>query len=167
MPREIEAVLLRDPVARAYSHYQHSLARGRETLGFAEALEREGERLAPELERMEREPGYTSPVHQHFSYFSRGLYAEQLALWFEHFPRERFLFLAAERFYEDPAGACGRILGFLELPAVELPPLSIPNRRQYAPLEAGVRAELARRYAPHNRALTELLGEDFGWEASL
>lgn len=155
--------VLRNPADRAYSHYQHARARGHETLAFDEALERETERLAPELERMAREPGYVSLVHQRFSYFSRGLYAEQLARWLGHFPRERFLVLPAERYYADPDAVCGRVFDFLGLPPARLPSLSVPNRREYAPPDADLRADLERRYTPHNRELADLLGEDFGW----
>ena len=163
LPNARFVALLRNPSERAYSHYQHARARGHETLGFAEALERETERLAPELERMQREPGYVSLVHQRFSYFSRGLYAEQLARWLGHFPRERFLVLPAERFYADPDAVCGRVFDFLGLPPARLPSLSVPNRREYAPPDADLRADLERRYTPHNRELADLLGEDFGW----
>ena len=92
-----------------------------------------------------------------------GLYAEQLARWLGHFPRERFLVLPAERFYADPDAVCGRVFDFLGLPPARLRSLSVPNRREYAPLDADLRVELGRRYAPHNRELADLLGEDFGW----
>jgi hypothetical protein len=38
--------LLRHPVDRAFSHYQHAVGDGRESLSFAEAIARERERLA-------------------------------------------------------------------------------------------------------------------------
>jgi hypothetical protein len=42
-------VLLRDPVARAHSHFQHETARGFETLSFEEAIEAEPRRPADRL----------------------------------------------------------------------------------------------------------------------
>ena len=50
LPSSRLIVVLRDPVDRAYSHYQHEVALGAETLSFAEALDREDERLAGEVE---------------------------------------------------------------------------------------------------------------------
>jgi hypothetical protein len=41
-------VLLRNPVDRAYSHYHYEVKNGLETLSFAEAIDREDERLAGE-----------------------------------------------------------------------------------------------------------------------
>ena len=73
--------LVRDPVERAHSHYQHEVALGREPLPFEEALEREEERLAGELERMRADAGYFSHAWWNYTYLARGRYAEQLERW--------------------------------------------------------------------------------------
>jgi hypothetical protein len=156
-------VLLRNPVERAYSHYQQERARGRETLGFAAALEAEEERLAPELARLLADPAATSPIYQNQSYFARGLYAEQLARWREHFPPERFLVLQSEAFFAEPAGTCQRVFEFLDLPRHSLSGLRAANQRSYAPLDPALREALVARYAPHNRALEDLLGTHYDW----
>ncbi|MDN5855086.1 MAG: sulfotransferase domain-containing protein, partial [Actinomycetia bacterium] len=49
-------VLLRDPVKRAWSHYQERVANGVEPLPFGEALRLEPTRLEGELERMQSDP---------------------------------------------------------------------------------------------------------------
>lgn len=48
--------MLREPVARTYSSWQHSCRKGLEDLSFAEALAREGERTDAAWERLERVP---------------------------------------------------------------------------------------------------------------
>ena len=53
-------VLVRNPVDRAFSHYQHEVALGREPLSFEEALEAEDERLRGEEEHMLADPRYFS-----------------------------------------------------------------------------------------------------------
>ena len=69
-------VLLRNPVDRAYSHYNHQVRRGNEPLStFEEALEAEEERLRPAKERMRGEERL-SVNFLRFSYVSRGLYAD-------------------------------------------------------------------------------------------
>jgi hypothetical protein len=156
LPEARLLVVLREPVARAFSHYAHSRARGRETLGFEAALEREPERLAAEGER----PGF---AHQHFSYFARGLYAEQLRRWLGWYPRERLLVLRFEDLTADPSACVDRAVEFLGLPHASLPAFPVRNAREYPPLDAALRAALARRYAPHNRDLEELLGFELGW----
>jgi hypothetical protein len=102
--------LLRDPVQRAYSHYQHEVAGGFETLSFEEAIEAEPARLAGETERLLAEPLYNSFAHQHHSYVARGHYAEQLDRWRPLFGDGQLLMLSSERFFADPGRTFGRVL---------------------------------------------------------
>src|SRR5919201_3141433 len=55
LPRARLIAVLRNPVDRAFSHYQHELSLGREHLSFEEALDREDERLRGEVERMKQD----------------------------------------------------------------------------------------------------------------
>ena len=145
--------LLRDPVERAYSHYQHERALRREPLSFEDALAAEGDRLA--------EGG--DAAWWDYSYFSRGLYAEQLDRWLAAFPRERLLILASEELFADPSGTYGRVLEFLGAEPFELESYPPVFSREYEPMHVGTRAELARRYAEPNARLRELLGRNLGW----
>ena len=67
-PEARVVAVLRDPLKRAWSHFQMTQARGLEPLGFAEALEAEAERLR------------TGGAHarMHFSYLDRGRYADHV-----------------------------------------------------------------------------------------
>jgi Sulfotransferase domain len=158
--------LLRDPVQRAYSHYQHERSRGFETLGFDEAVAREPQRLAGEAERLLADPGYVSFNHQHYSYLARGLYADQLAAWRAHFPTDRLLVLGSERFFADPAAALARVLAFLDLPTFTPEGYERHNACDYY---GGMEQELRRRLAAHfqepNERLYAALGDDLGWES--
>ena len=78
--------LLRNPADRAYSHYQHEVALGREPLSFEQALDAEEERLRGEVERMTDDPSYFSHEWWDHTYPARGRYAEQLERWFAVFP---------------------------------------------------------------------------------
>ena len=117
LPQVKLIALLRDPVGRAYSHYQHEVARGFETLSFEEAIEAEPARLAGETERMLAEPLYNSFAHQHHSYLARGRYHEQLERWRARFDDRQLLVLSSERFFADPGRCFEQVLDFLELPA--------------------------------------------------
>jgi hypothetical protein len=156
-------VLLRDPVDRAYSHYHHERRRGREDLGFHEALEAEEGRLAGEEGRMVEDPSYASFEHQRHSYVSRGMYAEQLRRWFDLFPRDQFLVLQSEAMFRDPQPTFDRVLGFLGLPPMRLEDRRVHNPGSYAPMDEGVRERLSQRFRPHNEELFELIGERFDW----
>ena len=151
---------------RAYSHYWHQAARGFEPLGFEEAIDREPERLAGELERMLEDESYVSFERHHHSYLARGVYADQLREWMVHFPHGQMLVLQSEDLYREPAATLGRVLEFLELPAWTPPSFpvlaSAPVSR--SGMSPATRAALVERYAPHNEALSELLGHRLTWD---
>lgn len=156
--------LLRNPVDRAYSHYQMEVSRGDETLPFAEAVEREEERLAGEVDRVLTDPSYFSRPLSHFSYLRRGRYAEHLEAWTRLFPRERLLVLRAEDLYADPAAVYRRVLDFLGIPAAGEPSFRAYNAREYPDLDPALRARLADHFRPYNQRLTEFLRTDPGWD---
>ncbi|MBW2361409.1 MAG: sulfotransferase [Deltaproteobacteria bacterium] len=85
-------VILRDPVARAWSHYWHQVRRGRESLGFEEALEAEPTRLAS-----------GDPATQvRFAYRARGRYVEGLERYASQFGREALCVVFLEELRRDP-----------------------------------------------------------------
>ncbi len=156
-------VMLRDPVSRAYSHHQYEVAWGNEDLPFEEALEREPERVEPELRRMLEDPLYNSFVHQHQTYLARGRYAEQLRVWFSLYPREQMLILRSEEFYADPQRVFDRVLGFLGLPPFTLPRREHHNAARYPRLDPEVRRRVGEYFVEANEQLVELLGPEFAW----
>jgi hypothetical protein len=163
LPKVKLIVLLRDPVDRAWSGYRHEVELGHETLGFEEALEREGERLDGELERMLEDPSYWSVVRQRCSYLARGRYLEQLRNWTAPFPRDQILVLRSEDFYADPAAAYRSVQEFLGLPRFDLGRYATYNATRSAGMEPATRARLSGYFRAHNRALYAELGRDFGW----
>ncbi|MCU1449567.1 MAG: sulfotransferase, partial [Acidimicrobiales bacterium] len=158
-------VLLRDPVARAYSHWQHTAARGLDPLPFDEALASEVERLAGEEERLASDPNYRSDAHRLWSYASRGRYADQLERWLERYPRRQLLVLFSHDLYRDPSGTHSRALEFLGLPAAPLDAYPRYTRRAGdTRMSEHARRRLATELVPHNRRLAALLGRDPGWD---
>ena len=109
-------VILRDPVKRAWSHYLHQCRHGVETETFERALELEPSRLSV------GRPEWAT------AYFRNGLYARQLRVWFEAFPREHFLVLLTEDLAERPSAVAHEAFAFLDVdPDVEFSPPSRAN----------------------------------------
>ena len=156
-------VVLRDPVDRAYSHYQMEFRWGRETLPFEEALEREERELGPELARIAADPLTTTARLLTCSYVARGRYLDQIERWLELFPREQLFFVTSEELLADPAGVVSRISAFLGIR--EWCDESYPLRgvREYEPIEPAIRARLAEMFAADNRRLAEFLGHELEW----
>jgi hypothetical protein len=157
--------LLRDPVARAYSHWQHTADRGLDPLSFEDALDAEPDRLAGEEERLASDPTYRSDAHRLWSYASRGRYAEQLERWFGCYPRSQALVLFSDDLYRDPSGTHRRALEFLGLPAAPLDAYPRYTRRAGdTRISEHARRRLATELGPHNRRLAALLGREPGWD---
>jgi len=158
-------VLLRNPVDRAYSHYQHKVRNGRETLSFEEAIEREEERLAGEVEQVLADPRYYSHNLDHYSYLRRGIYVDQLRAWRRFFPKGHLLILRSEDLYEDAPAVVGRTLTFLGLPALDTERYARHNVGGYKEeMDPAVRGRLVEYFSPHNRKLYEYLDRDFSWD---
>lgn len=160
--------LLRDPVERAYSGYQHEARKGREPLSFEDAIAAEPARLAGELDRLRADPAYHSQALRTQSYLLRGHYAEQLERWFAYYPRERCLVLNSAEFFADPRTVLLQVVEFLGLPrdaGVAWEPREYKRflHVAYGEMSPAVRAWLRGYYAPHNQRLYDLLGVDFGW----
>jgi hypothetical protein len=156
--------MLRDPVERAYSHYQQEYARGFEDCEtFEEALDREPERLRGEREKMLADLDYSSYALQHYSYMARGDYIDQIGAWREHYPAEQLLVVHAERFFADPRAGVEEVQRFLGLDPAGLPEYKAHNARPYAPMLPETRERLNQRFAEPNRRLYDYLGTDLGW----
>lgn len=164
-------VLLRNPVDRAVSHYQHMVRLGHETRRFEEALDEEPMLLEAERAKLMADPAYLGDAFRRFSYFARGLYAEQLENWFQYYPRNRFLIISSEEFFRYPGKAYKQILGFLELPYWE--PAEFRNYSYWGagegvavpnPIADSTREELAIRYRIPNQQLFQLVNRDFDWD---
>ena len=166
MPQARLIVMLRNPVDRAFSHYQHERALGRETLTFEQAIEMEEERTAGEYERMKEDEDYFSLPYHHYAYLTRGIYVDQLQHWYSAFPREQVLVISSERFWADPSGVLRSVFQFLDLPPMDFPNYSPRNSLAYDAMAPETRRRLTDSFQPHNRSLRDLLGFDPGWTST-
>lgn len=159
-------VMLRDPIERTYSQWQHELSRGFEDAAtFEEALDREPLRLAGEVERMNADPDYRSVSHQHHSYMARSRYAEQLDVYYSLFPAGQIHVIKSEDFFSDPAEEYARVLGFLGLSPHDLADYKQHNGYKRTAMHPDTRARLVEHFADSNARLVEMLGPRFSWDS--
>lgn len=90
-------ILLRDPVVRAYSMYLHNRLRGYETVPFTDALAAEEERIAA---------GWPWGFH----YLRSGLYADQVARYWDTFAAEDISLSVTEDLFADPSAVLREML---------------------------------------------------------
>jgi hypothetical protein len=127
--------VLRDPVDRAYSNWNHLRADGLERIPhFLDALAAEDERVAK---------GWAPFWH----YRRLGRYAEQLRSLYQYFPREQVLLLRYRELVDDPVATVTRVDRFLGVEphhAREANPENVhphvPDSRRVRVIGRGVRA---------------------------
>jgi hypothetical protein len=143
VPQARLIALLRNPIDRAYSHYQMQVKRGTEPRPFEEAIE------------------------QHPSYVSRGIYVDQLLRWFEFFSKEQMLILKSEDFFERPVETLKVVLTFLDLPDWQPDASDLQQSRHTGAyrqkMDPSTRQRLEAYFEPYNQRLYECLDVDFGW----
>ena len=157
-------VLLRNPVDRAFSHYQLNLRRGNEHLSFEKAIDAEARRLAGEHDLMRAFDQYASFAHEKHSYLARGRYAEQLAVWRRHFRPDQLLIIESGQFFADTAKEFDRVQDFLGLPWWQ--PKKFGNRfpgKYREKISPAMRSRLTDYFAPHNERLYQMLWQRFDW----
>lgn len=149
--------ILRDPVDRAFSHYQLERSNGAETLTFEEGLAAEPERLASHQHFLRQAPYYYSYNHHHFSYLDRGRYGHYLKMWLDHFPVEQMLVLNTRDMFVEPNRVANEVFAFLDLPAHEPRAPAVFNERSYQPVDCGSRNRMERYYREDRQLLETVL----------
>lgn len=95
--------ILRNPIERAYSHWQMEKSRGKENLAFEQALKQEKNRLA-----------CTHPQqHRVYSYTDRGFYSKQIERLNQLFSADQVLYIRYEDFLQSPDLVFRNICKFL------------------------------------------------------
>ncbi|NRB71919.1 MAG: sulfotransferase [Xanthomonadales bacterium] len=150
-------VILREPVARAYSQYNFDKA-----CGFIRSITwsfwRDLSRIVP-LEKID-----ANGPHR----IVRGFYDQQLEYIFQRFPRENVHIAVSEEVRNDKQKEYGKIFDFLGVDAssVKIDRALDKNIGVYkSPIPAYMERKLERIYAPHVERLYDILGYKIGaWE---
>jgi hypothetical protein len=125
-------ILLRNPIERAFAHWNMQRFKGREPLDFLDAIKAEEARAAGE-----------APVQsRRYSYVDRGCYAEQLARVFNFFPRDQVKMIKAEEFQANSRATLRSVFEFLGLRSVGI---AAAKDRNVVPYEREMSAD-ERRY---------------------
>ena len=157
-------VMLRNPVDRAYSHYQMEKANNNEGLSFEEAIENEPERIRGEFEEMLRNENNSGRNYPHRAYIKSGEYLDQIKLWTELFPKENFMFIKSEEFNKNPSMVYNEVLKFLGLHPFELKKYEKIRKREYEKMNPKTRKNLIEYFKPHNQILSKFLEMEFDWD---
>ena len=150
-PRIKLIILLRNPVDRAFAHWNMQRFKNREPLDFLEAVKEEPRRTAQPL----------SIESRRFAYIERGFYSAQLKRVFEFFPRDQVEIIQFEDFRDRKQKTLDRIFDFLGVKRIRIP---ADKDRNVVPYERAMTLEerkyLLAVFATEIAELEQMLGWD-------
>tara|TARA_B100001540_G_C15680004_1_gene584353 strand:- start:145 stop:1023 length:879 start_codon:yes stop_codon:yes gene_type:complete len=164
LPKIKIIICLRNPVNRAYSHYNDLGVRlGNEKRSFDEAVKSEIESIKEMKNLVEDSKyGFDDRLYQ---YVSRGIYLEHLKIWMKTFPKNQFYFVKTEELNKTPEIVLDNIFEFLSLPKFNK--IDIKKRynvSKYKPMNETTRDFLNEFFKIHNEHLEEYLKIKFDWK---
>lgn len=165
LPRAKIVVMLRDPVERAYSAYEHERARGYDDRSFEQALAEEDELVEADLAKMATGEIDDSYACRHYAYRHRGDYVTQLERLFASVPRDQVLVLQSEEFFANPESVFERLTRFVGLQPVMPSSFDQHNARPRAEMSQAARARLVRFAKDQGPRLESLIGQELRWES--
>lgn len=143
-------ILLRNPVERAYSHWQMEYDRHLEPLDFGVAIRQERQRLETAGEK-----------RRVWSYMDRGFYSRQLDNIFTLFGREQVLVLKTEDLKSSAHLLLSKVSAFLGVaPFPEVSRLALNTQEYSRPMPKADRIFLEQQFASEITTLEQLLGWD-------
>jgi hypothetical protein len=155
--------VLRDPVARAYSHFQEQRRRGHEPFeDFADALDAEADRIRDGLTLADGRTVDGAFALEHLTYSLQGEYGSALDRWAASFSDEQLTVILSEDFYADPPAALSAAADALGLPAHRF---EREHRNATAPstIPDAAAERLRSHYRDDVARLEERLGRSTGW----
>lgn len=164
-PKMKVIAVLREPTARAISHYRMALSRNSEPLSFKEAIAQETSRIAADRERILNDPDYAAPNYFQYSYRERGLYLPQVQAIKLVVPPDQLMIIEANALFKESDRVLSEVETFLGID--QWKPASYEAgavARVEGNIDEETVAELRAFYKPHNEALFDYLGWSGGWK---
>ena len=144
---------LREPAARAVSHYYHQVRAGCETRSIDDVFS---------LGNIDSWLQGKSPDLPQRFYFEWSAYAAGLKLWLARYPREQLLVLEAERMFSDPQATVDQACNFLNMETYTLPTTQAFNVGTSKPAKPKTFEALQAAFARQNSELKQM-GLQISW----
>jgi hypothetical protein len=161
LPEARVIVILRDPVSRAFSHYQHRKTRRLETRSFDQAV---ADELRTNGYLPTRGAALNADAPKMWEYVARGYYALQLELLLSLYPSERVLVIDSAELFADTSGMCNRVFDFLGIEHCRVQVEKVYNKGFYREqIDPRVAQRLRLHYGPYNALLQSMIGRQFSW----
>ena len=148
--------IFRNPVDRAYSNYNLAIRSKTEKLTFEEAIDEEIGFL--------KKHSFRESVDNKRSYLAKGIYENQIKIWFELFPREQIHLLSTEDMQKNPEKTLQKTFRFLEIPDYIIKNPQKQKAVEYKKMNNETREKLVDFYKQHNERFFKTIQKNFGWD---
>ncbi|WP_394175038.1 sulfotransferase family protein [Thalassotalea litorea] len=143
--------VLRNPIERAYSHWNMARQNQFEALPFGLSIEKEADRIRQHL----------PSICQRYSYIDRGFYSEQIRRMQRYFNAEQLLFIRHESLKQSPTETLAKVTDFLQIsPFPKIQAKDVHSRPYETTMSATERARLNDIYYYEIKQLERMLGWD-------
>ena len=153
--------VLRNPIDRAFSHYNHNVRNGNESLSFEDAIFKRDEKLDQEYKNLISNNDCDVVFYERYNYLNLGKYAEQLSEWFKFFPKDQFFICKTE---DLSSHTLIQAYEFLGLPYYNPGKITSLNTGKYDAMNRSTREKLYNFFEPYNSKLSTLLNMEFNWK---
>ena len=151
-------VVLRNPIDRAYSNYFLGVKSGNEKRTFEDIVEEEIDLVNKRNKKLLFDETLSE------THLGRGLYSDQLKIWFELFDRNRIKIIKSEEFSQKPEKIMNEIFEFLEIKECNIDDFEKKNVAKYPPMKKETRKKLVKFFEPFNDELYNMLNVNFEWK---
>ena len=148
--------IFRNPVDRAYSNYNLAVRSKTEKLTFEDAIDEEISFL--------KKHSFRESVDNKRSYLAKGIYENQIKIWFELFPREQIHLLSTEDMQKNPEKTLQKAFRFLEIPDYIIKNPQKQKAAEYKKMNNETREKLVDFYKQHNERFFKTIQKNFGWD---
>ncbi len=147
-------LLLRNPVDRSISAYYQNRKTGKVTPTLEEVV----------MSEIKNANNISNDKLSHAGgIVLQGLYFWKLQRWMKIFPREQFLILRSEDFFDSPGKTMKKVFHFLEIPEFIEQQYHKLNIGIYPPGEENIRQKLTEFFQSHNKKIEDYLEINFNW----
>ena len=148
--------IFRNPVDRAYSNYNLAIRSKTEKLTFEEAIDEEIDFL--------KKHSFRESTDNKRSYLAKGIYENQIKIWFELFPREQIHLLSTEDMQKNPEETLQKAFRFLEIPDYIIKNPQKQKAAEYKKMNNETREKLVDFYKQHNERFFKTIQKKFDWD---
>ena len=148
--------IFRNPVDRAYSNYNLAVRSKTEKLTFEEAVDEEIGFL--------KNHSFRESVDNKRSYLAKGIYENQIKIWFELFPREQIHLLSTEDMQKNPEETLQKAFRFLEIPDYIIKNPQKQKAAEYKKMNNETREKLVNFYKQHNKRFFKTIQKKYDWD---